>query len=93
MNRQDAPYAPPALNPTASSRALLRMLVIAAILLAAGLASFPSERDAPRPSVGDSAVAPIAPSPDVRAVETSVPPASEVFTGRGVAAEPEAPTF
>jgi hypothetical protein len=69
------------------------MLVIAAILLAAGLASFPFERDAPGPSVGDGVIAPIASAPDARAAATSVPPASEVFTGRALAAEPEAPTF
>jgi hypothetical protein len=69
------------------------MLVVAAILLAAGLASFPFERDAPVPNVGDGAIAPIASAPDARAARTSVPPASEVFTGREVAAEPAAPTF
>ena len=93
MNQQDVPFAHPPLNPSSGSSAILRILVVAAILLAAGLATAPFERGPSGSSVGDNVVAPPSSSFTALAPGTSVPPASEAFAGREVLAEPAAPTF
>lgn len=80
-------------GPPQGTNALLRILVVAAILLAAGLATVPLERGAAAPAGDDPSVAAAVPVYAAPAAATSVPSASDVFTGREVATEPAPPTF
>jgi len=93
MNPPNMPSAENSPGTPQGTRALLRILVVAAILIAAGLASVPSERGAAAPADDDHLIAPAVSMVAASAADTSVPPASEAFTGGEVATEPAPPTF
>ena len=93
MNPPNMPSVQHSSGTPQGTSALLRILVVAAILLAAGLATMPFERDAATPADDDQLIAPAVSMVAAPAAGTSVPPASEVFTGREVATEPAPPTF
>jgi len=93
MNHPNSPSTQHSPGTPQGTSALLRVLVVTAILLAAGLATVPFEHSAPVPAVGDHLIAPAPSMIAAPAAGTSVPPAIEVFTGREVATEPAPPTF
>lgn len=93
MNQPNLPSAEHSPGKPQGTSALLRILVVAAILIAAGLATVPSERGAATLSDDDHLNAPAVSMVAAPAAGTSVPPASEVFTGREVATEPAPSTF
>ena len=93
MNNPNSPSTQHSPGTPQGTSALLRVLVVTAILLAAGLATVPFERGASAPVVGDQLVAPAASMIAAPATETSVPAAIEVFIGREVATEPPPSTF
>jgi hypothetical protein len=93
MNKPNTPSTEHPQHAPQGTSALVRLLFVAAILLAAGLATIPFERGSSAPPVGDHVVAPTVSMLAAPATGTSVPPASEVFAGRDVATEPAPPTF
>jgi hypothetical protein len=93
MNNPNMPSTEHPQDMPQGKSALLRLVVVAAILLAAGLATVPFERGAAAPADDDHLIAPTVSMVAAPAAGTSVPPASEVFTGREVATEPAPPTF
>ncbi|MGA8056125.1 MAG: hypothetical protein WCA12_20090 [Burkholderiales bacterium] len=93
MNQPNSPQQEHAPGTAPSKSSLLRIIFVAAILLAAGLATIPLERGGTAPAVGEHLVAPALSMIASPIAGTSVPAASEVFAGREVATELAPPTF